>query len=134
MLNLSQLLSDTSKVTPRLLFELYTFNYQRTLFEKLLNDKIDDALRVIERDDFKKTRRNSTLFDLGGLNLDTFIELLNILDEVVSIYIWSIGFWLTKFLVVFNFGIFLCLLVLLILPKNLLTKEIYRVSHVCSRS
>ena len=27
-------------LTPQLLFELYTYNYQRTLFEKLLNDKI----------------------------------------------------------------------------------------------
>ena len=72
-------------VTPRLLFELYTFNYQRTLFEKLLNDKIDDALRVINSSQSKgDSSRKSSLFDAQtGLNLDVFIELLNLLDLMV---------------------------------------------------
>lgn len=76
-----KLLSNPKLVTPRLLFELYTFNYQRTLFEKLLNDKIDDALRVINANPDQKQRRsvpNST-----ELNLDVFIELLNLLDSMV---------------------------------------------------
>ncbi len=48
---LSQILDNPEKLTPQLLFEMYTFNYQRTLFEKILNDKIDDA----EREEKKET-------------------------------------------------------------------------------
>lgn len=39
---------------------------------------------LLKRRPRRKKRRDSTLFDVGaGLNLDTFIELLNILDEVL---------------------------------------------------
>lgn len=81
-------------LTPQLLFELYTYNYQRTLFEKLLNDKIDDAERVV--DDLKKIKRreDDAKFNFYDENhefetprsdndpdLRYFIELLNILDQ-----------------------------------------------------
>ena len=35
-----KILNNPEYLTPRLLFELYTFNFQRTLFEKILNDKV----------------------------------------------------------------------------------------------
>ena len=54
---MEDLLENPKKVTPRLLFELYTFNYQRTLFEKLLNDKIDDAIRQNNRQ--KKVKKDA---------------------------------------------------------------------------
>ena len=76
-----------------MLFELYTFNYQRTLFEKILNDKIDDAERAVES--VRKIKKRSDdpnfevfdenhVFEASGGNeadLTVFIELLNILDE-----------------------------------------------------
>ena len=80
---------NPEKLTPRLLFQLYTHNYDRTLFEKLLHDKLDDALRVISRDKVRNIRRGTpslSCFADHHINLDTFIELLNILDEVVSLY------------------------------------------------
>lgn len=45
---MEHLLNHPEKVTPRFLFELYTYNYQRTLFEKVLNDKTDDAIRKVK--------------------------------------------------------------------------------------
>jgi hypothetical protein len=57
---MEDLLENPQKVTPRLLFELYTFNYQRTLFEKLLNDKIDDAIRA------NKKRKDKVKKDIEG--------------------------------------------------------------------
>lgn len=91
---LRQILSNPEVLTPQLLFELYTYNYQRTLFEKLLNDKIDDAERVV--DDLKKIKRreDDVKFNFYDENhefeptrsenepdLRYFIELLNILDQ-----------------------------------------------------
>ena len=88
------------KLTPRLLFQLYTHNYDRTLFEKLLRDKLDDALRVISKDTVRNIRRGTpslSCFADHHINLDTFIELLNILDEVVSLKIKK------KFIIFFSF-------------------------------
>ena len=79
------------------MFELYTFNYQRTLFEKILNDKIDDAERAVCDVRKIKSRRDDPNFEVFDENhifkkadnddeadLTVFIELLNILDEDVS--------------------------------------------------
>lgn len=89
-----KILSNPELLTPQLLFELYTYNYQRTLFEKLLNDKIDDAERVV--DDLKKIKRREddskfNFYDEShefeparsddDPDLRYFIELLNILDQ-----------------------------------------------------
>ena len=85
------------KLTPRLLFQLYTHNYDRTLFEKLLRDKLDDALRVISKDTVRNIRRGTpslSCFADHHINLDTFIELLNILDEVVSLKIKKKNFYI----------------------------------------
>ena len=88
-----KILSNPDQITPQLLFELYTFNYQRTLFEKILNDKIDDAERAVEKVRKIKSRKDDPNFNIFDENhvfeefvgneadLTVFIELLNILDE-----------------------------------------------------
>ena len=86
--------NKTLLVNPlKLLFELYTFNYQRTLFEKILNDKIDDAERAVDTVRKVKRREDDPDFKIFDENhvfeqsseneadLTVFIELLNILDE-----------------------------------------------------
>jgi len=96
-------LNNPEYLTPRLLFELYTFNFQRTLFEKILNDKVstfeliyaheqrklelfklDDAIRLVDSDKSKKNRRRIGVDhneEPDAINLDVFVEILNILDE-----------------------------------------------------
>jgi len=68
-------------ITPRLLFEFYTFNYERTLFEKILTDKLDDAQRIVNFE--KKTADMTHCDSFNDINLDIFIEILNILDEIL---------------------------------------------------
>ncbi|CBY18263.1 unnamed protein product [Oikopleura dioica] len=77
---MEDLLENPHKVTPRLLFELYTFNYQRTLFEKLLNDKIDDAIRK-NKGKHKAKKDIEAPGSTNAPNLSIFVELLNIFDE-----------------------------------------------------
>ena len=79
---------DKIELTPLLLFELYTYNYQRTLFEKILNDKIDDAMRAVEEKNSsgcfgKKNQVDSENQGVEEFSLNIFIELLNILDIMV---------------------------------------------------
>ena len=100
-----KILNNPEYLTPRLLFELYTFNFQRTLFEKILNDKVstdwngpirpdkyrkldgfklDDAIRFVDSDKSKNNRRRIGVDhteEPDAINLDVFVEILNILDE-----------------------------------------------------
>ena len=81
---------DKIELTPLLLFELYTYNYQRTLFEKILNDKIDDAMRAVEEKNSSGCFGNKNQVDsenqgVEEFSLNIFIELLNILDIMVCL-------------------------------------------------